>query len=67
MSLEDRINGVSKYCSIDAKKCLGYAMLGDRACDTSYIPGFNKDSDVQILCKYNKNYKPIKAESNEKF
>jgi hypothetical protein len=53
-TLYDRINGINHNCSLtkeEIKKCYGYVMIGDRACDSRHVYG-NK-CNIRI-CKYHK-------------
>lgn len=54
----ERLNGINRVCvkeSTDIKRCLGFGMVGDRACDTRHVPGHNYKNSF-ILCKYHKDH-----------
>jgi len=53
---EERINGICRVCTLsknDVKKCFGFGMIGDRACDNRHIPSYKEEMNI-VMCKYNK-------------
>jgi hypothetical protein len=56
---EEQMNGVCRYCTFTSeyvKKCSGFGMIGDRACDTRHRAEYTKGMSY-IICKYNGNLK----------
>ena len=49
--IRNRIFGINPMCSLscdEIKKCLGFQMVGERACDSSLVPGLENGK----ICKY---------------
>jgi hypothetical protein len=58
-SQEDRMDGKCVVCTLRSdqiKKCCGFAMIGDRACDTRHLIDYGKIERYR-LCKNHINYK----------
>ena len=56
---EQRIDGDCRVCTKNkdtSKKCYGFGMVGDRACDTRHRPNY-KLGDSYILCEHHNKYK----------